>query len=119
MLTAREAVSWFSARRAVDLQGADVEADRLQAFAERGPETAASPALILRIHANPAGRDQSGASGSVDIPVDAHSLSALLLRCGRRPAERAGRLGMGEPPSIDVGALVLAVAAFRCRKLLR
>jgi hypothetical protein len=78
VLTAREVVSWFSARRAVDLQGADVEADRLQAFAERGPETAASPALVLRIHATPAGRDQSGASGSIDIPVDAHSLSALL-----------------------------------------
>ena len=78
VLTAREVVSWFSARRAVDLEGADVEADRLSAFAERGPETAASPALTLRIHATPAGRDQAGASGSIDIPVDAHSLSALL-----------------------------------------
>lgn len=78
VLPAREVVSWFSARRSVDLQGADVEADRLHAFADRGPETAGPPALVLRIHGNPADRGHAGASGFVDIPVDVRSLSALL-----------------------------------------
>jgi hypothetical protein len=78
VLPAREVVSWFSARRSVDLQGADVDADRLHAFADRGPETAGPPELVLRIHGNPADRDHAGASGFVDIPVDAHSLSAVL-----------------------------------------
>jgi hypothetical protein len=78
VLPAREVVSWFNARRSVDLQGAEVEADRLHAFADRRPETAVSPALILRIHGSSSNRDPAGASGSIDIPVDAHSLSALL-----------------------------------------
>jgi hypothetical protein len=78
--SARDVVSWFSARRSVDLQGAEIEADRLLALAARGPEAVASPALVLRIHGSRSGRDDAGASGSVDIPVDADSLSALLLR---------------------------------------
>jgi hypothetical protein len=78
VLPAREVVSWFSARRSVDLQGAEVEAGRLHAFADRGPEAAASPALIVRIHGRPSDRDRAGAFGFIDIPVDVHSLSALL-----------------------------------------
>jgi hypothetical protein len=78
VLPAREVVSWFSARRSVDLQGADVEADRLHAFADRGLQTEGPPALVLRIHGNPGDRGHAGASGFVDIPVDAASLSALL-----------------------------------------
>ena len=73
--SARDVVSWFSARRSVDLQGADIEPDRLHALAGRATPTLASPRLMLRIHG---GRDDTGASGSVDIPVDADSLSALL-----------------------------------------
>jgi hypothetical protein len=74
---AREVVAWFSARRSVDLQGAEIEADRLQALAD-GPEAAASPALMLRIHGSRLDGDDAGASGFVDIPVDVDSLSALL-----------------------------------------
>jgi hypothetical protein len=75
---AREVVSWFSARRSVDLQSAEVEADRLQALADRGPEAVASPALLLRIHGSRSDRDDVEASGFVDIPVDVDTLSALL-----------------------------------------
>jgi hypothetical protein len=75
---AREVVSWFSARRSIDLQGAEIEADRLQALADRGPEAVVSPALTLRIHGSRSDRDDAGASGFVDIPVDVDSLSALL-----------------------------------------
>ena len=73
--SARDIVSWFTARRSVDLQGADIEPDRLHALARRATQTLASPPLMLRIHG---GRDAAGAPGSVDIPVDADSLSALL-----------------------------------------
>jgi hypothetical protein len=77
--SARGVVSWFSARRAVDLQGAEIGADRLRALADRGPAAVASPALMLRIHGSSAsGRDDVGASGFIDIPVDADFLSALL-----------------------------------------
>ena len=72
---ARDVVSWFSARRSVDLQGAEVEADRLQALADRGPETAAFACLMLRIHGSPPDRDGAGASDFVDIPVDSDSLT--------------------------------------------
>jgi hypothetical protein len=75
--SARDVVSWFSTRRSVDLQGAGLEADRLQALADRGPGAAVSPELILRIHGRP-DRDGAGASGFVDLPVDGDSLSALL-----------------------------------------
>jgi hypothetical protein len=78
VLPAREVVLWFRARRSVDLQGAEVDAGRLRVFADRGPVTAASPALLVRIHGSPADRDHAGASGSIDIPVDVDSLSALL-----------------------------------------
>jgi hypothetical protein len=78
VLPAREVVSWFGVRRSVDLQEAEVEADRLRAFADPGSERAASPTLILRIHGSPSDRDHAGASGSIDIPVDVSSLSALL-----------------------------------------
>ena len=78
VLPAREVVLWFSARRSVDLQGAEVEMDRLLALADRASEAVASPTLILRVHGRHADRDRAGASGFTDIPVDAHSLSALL-----------------------------------------
>jgi hypothetical protein len=74
---ARDVVSWFSGRRSVDLQGAGIELDRLQALAGRGPGTA-SPALMLRIHGLSPDRDDAGGPGFFDIPVDADSLSALL-----------------------------------------
>jgi hypothetical protein len=77
--SARDIVSWFSIRRSVDLQGADIAPDRLSALADRGPETAAASALTLRIHG---GRDDAGASGFVDIPVDADSVQALIRRPG-------------------------------------
>jgi hypothetical protein len=73
--SARDVVSWFSARRCVDLQGAEIEADRLHVLAGRGPETAAPPALMVRIHR---GRDDATAFGFTDIPVDADSLKALI-----------------------------------------
>ena len=79
--SARDVVSWFTARRSVDLQGADIEPDLLRVLADRATQTAASPALILRIYG---GRqdggdpDDAGASAFVDIPADADSLSALL-----------------------------------------
>jgi hypothetical protein len=88
---AREVVSWFSDRRSIDLQGAEIEAHRLQALADRGPEAVASPALTLRIHGSRSDCDHVGASGSVDIPVDADSLSALLLTTQATAAERTGR----------------------------
>jgi hypothetical protein len=75
---ARDVVSWFSARRSVDLQGARVEADRLQALADRGPGAAALPDLVLRIHGSPPDRDGAGASDFVDISVDSDYLTALL-----------------------------------------
>jgi len=78
VLPAREVVSWFRVRRSVDLRGADVEADRLHTLADRGPETTGPHALILRIHGCPTDRGHSGASGFIDVPVEAHSLSALL-----------------------------------------
>lgn len=75
---ARDVVSWFSTRRSADLEGAGIDADHLRALAEPGPGAAASPALMLRIHASRPDRDDAGASGCVDIPVDADSLTALL-----------------------------------------
>jgi hypothetical protein len=78
VLPAREVVSWFGTRRSVDLQGVEVDADRLHAFAGPGPRAAASPALVLRIHGClPDGAD-AGASGFTDIPVAADALKALL-----------------------------------------
>ncbi len=85
VLPARDVVSWFDARRSVELEGATVEADRLYALADRGPETGASPALILRIHGGLTDRDGAGA-GPVDIPVDADSLSALLSSIRTTPS---------------------------------
>jgi len=76
--SAQEVVSWFSARRSVDLQGADIEADRLRRLADRGPAAVVPPTLVLRIYGSRPDRDDAGASDSVDIPVDADSLSALL-----------------------------------------
>jgi hypothetical protein len=76
--SAREVVSWFNARRSVDLQGADIEADRLQALADRGSAALTWPALMLRIYASRPDRDDAGASDFADIPADVHSLSALL-----------------------------------------
>jgi hypothetical protein len=76
--SARDVVSWFSTRRSVDLQGAGIEADRLRALADRGPGAAVSLELILRIHGRP-DRDGAGASGFVDIQVDADSLSECLV----------------------------------------
>ncbi len=76
--SAREVVSWFTARRSVDLQGAEIQADCLQALADRGSEAVASPVLILRSHGSPSDRDDVEASGFVDIPVAAASLNALL-----------------------------------------
>lgn len=78
VLPAREVVSWFSDRRSVDLRGVEVDADRLQAVIDRGPLTAASPAFILRLHGSHSGVDNAGASGFIDIAMDARSLSALL-----------------------------------------
>ena len=75
---ARDVVSWFSARRSVNLQGAEIEADRLNALAGHGPGEVASPGLTLRIHDSGPDRDEAGAAGFVDIPLDAGSLSALL-----------------------------------------
>jgi hypothetical protein len=76
--SAREMVSWFSARRSVDVQGADIEADRLRRLADRGPEAIGSPALVLRVYRSHPDRDDAGASDCIDIPVAADSLSALL-----------------------------------------
>jgi len=73
--SARDVVSWFSTRRSVDLQGAEIEADRLHALADREPATAAAPGLTLRIYG---GRNEVGASDFVDIPVDADSAAALI-----------------------------------------
>ena len=78
VLPAREVVAWFSARRSVDLHGVEVNAERLRSFVDRGPRTADSPALILRIHGGPSDEACAGASGSVDIPVPAHALNSLL-----------------------------------------
>lgn len=75
---ARDVVSWFSARRSVNLEGAGIDPGLLRALAEPGPETAASPALRLRIHGGRPDRGDAAASGFVDIPVDADSLTALL-----------------------------------------
>ena len=76
VLPARDVVSWFSARRSVDLQGAEVDADSLRALADRGAQHADPSALILRIHGNPGHAD--GAAGAIDILVDTHYLSSLL-----------------------------------------
>jgi hypothetical protein len=75
--SARDVVSWFSTRRSVDLQDAVIGADRLRALVAREP-TAASPALTLRIHGSRPDRDDAGAAGFADIPVDVDSLMALL-----------------------------------------
>lgn len=75
---ARDVVSWFSARRSVDLEGAGIDPDLLLALAGPGPEAAASPALMLRIHGGRRDPDEAGAPGFADIPVDADSLTALL-----------------------------------------
>jgi hypothetical protein len=79
---ARDVVSWFSARRSADLEGAGIDPDLLQALAGPGPGAAASPALRLRIHASRPDRDDAGAPGFADIPVDADSLTALLSATG-------------------------------------
>ena len=60
---ARDVVSWFNARRSVDLQGAAIEADRLQALADRGPRRRLRLTLMLRIHGSRQDRDDAGASG--------------------------------------------------------
>jgi hypothetical protein len=73
--SARDVVSWFSARRCVDLQGAEIEADRLQVLAGQGPETASPPALMVRIHG---GRNDAETPRFTDIPVDADSLNELI-----------------------------------------
>jgi hypothetical protein len=125
--SAREVVSWFSARRAVDLQGIEIEADRLRALADRGPGTAASPALLLRIHNSPSDRDgpseREGAAVSVDIPVDADSLSELLSTAqatARSLPAPEGRAGSRRTPSSNgVGALISTVAPADDRRLLR
>ena len=75
---AGEVVSWFSARRAVDLQGAELEVDRLRSLAGARAAAAASPELTLRVHSTQQDRDDAAAPGFVDIPVPAGSLSALL-----------------------------------------
>ena len=75
---AREVVAWFRARRAIDLQGTKIGVDRLRSPGGQGPEAAASPALMLRIYGSQPDVDDAGASGFVDIPVAADSLSALL-----------------------------------------
>jgi hypothetical protein len=75
---AREIVSWFAARRSVDLQGAKIEADCLRALADRGSEAVTSSVLMLRIHGSLPDRDDVGASSRIDIPVDADSLNMLL-----------------------------------------
>lgn len=79
---AREVVSWFSTRRAIDLQGVAIDVDRLRSSAGRGPASVASPALTLRVHRSQPDPDDAGASGFVDIPVTADSLSALLSDTG-------------------------------------
>jgi hypothetical protein len=75
---AQEVVAWFSARRAIDLQGTEIEVDRLRSLAGRGPEAVASPGLMLRVYGSHPDRDDAGAAGFVDISVTADSLSALL-----------------------------------------
>jgi hypothetical protein len=75
---AREVVAWFSARRAIDLQGAEIDVDRLRSSAGRGSEAVTPPGLMLRVYGSHPDRDNAGASGFVDIPVAAGSLSALL-----------------------------------------
>jgi hypothetical protein len=75
---AREVVAWFSARRAIDLQGAEIDVDRLRSSAGRGSGAVAPPGLTLRVYRSHLDRDNAGASGFVDIPVAAGSLSALL-----------------------------------------
>lgn len=86
--SARDVVSWFSTRRRVDLQGAEVEADRLPALAGRSAGAGASPALLLRIHG---GRDDAGTFSFTDIPVDADSLSALLSATKDSPGQAGFR----------------------------
>lgn len=86
---ARDVVSWFSARRSIDLEGAGIDPDLLPALAGPGPSAAASPPLMLRIHAGGRDPDDAGASGFADIPVDADSLTALLSTT-RATAGQAG-----------------------------
>jgi hypothetical protein len=76
--SARDVVAWFDARRSVDLQGVEIEADRLRKLADRGPAAALSPTLVLRIHDTPSHQGDSWAPASADIPVNAEFLSALL-----------------------------------------
>jgi hypothetical protein len=83
--SARDVVSWFSTRRSVDLQGAEIEPDRLQALADRGPATAATSGLTLRIHGRRSGVE---ATGLVDIPMDVNSVTALIRQAGA--AQRTG-----------------------------
>jgi hypothetical protein len=75
-----EVVSWFSARRSVDLQGAGIEAGSLHALADRGPELVASAAVTVRIHRGRPDPGDGRDTGFVDIAVQAHTLSALLSR---------------------------------------
>lgn len=90
--SAQEVVSWFSTRRSVDLQGAEIQPDRLAGLANRRSPTSAASGLTIRIHD---GCQGAGASVFVDIPVDADSVIALIRRSG--PAARTGE------PSTDPG----------------
>jgi hypothetical protein len=75
---ARDVVSWFSARRSVDLQGVEVGGDRLRAIANGELQGVAPPSLMLRLHAGWPEHASTGGSESEDIPVQAGTLSAFL-----------------------------------------
>jgi hypothetical protein len=76
--SARDVVAWFSVRRSVDLESVGIEADRLRTLADRRPAAAVSPTLVVRIHGTGSGHGEGWPPSSVDIPVNADSLSALL-----------------------------------------
>ena len=83
--SARDVVSWFSARRSVDLQGAEIEADRLQGT--RRSRTGGRPVRLRSWSGSTAaGSRRCRSPGSADIPVDADSLNALLSRRRRLKA---------------------------------
>ena len=75
---AREVVSWFSARRSVDLRDAGIDVERLLPLADQGPAASALPALTLRVYSGCPDVGDAGAVGFTDIPVAADSLRALL-----------------------------------------
>jgi hypothetical protein len=81
--SARDVVAWFSVRRSVDLQGVEIDPDRLHALSDPEPSAAAAPGLTLRFH-----RDSLDvrAAGFVDVPVHVDSLAALVR--DHRPAGR-------------------------------